>query len=999
MTTCLPCKSNKSRKDRIDTFRLSEEEENEYNKTYLLHSKEDGYVYRNDFPKLLGILGTDISKKFALKIFDVFALNQKYITLEEYLKYADIYHHGNSQERCLTTFKLMDVNKNGKITLDYFKDYIELIVSAIGKVNPFVKQNLITENEIQMLFIKISQNNSFFTFEQFSDIFFNKPEIISWIDYFKNNENDISILIDKVIKTILKILLKFFNNVKVINNEFESIFDFNSQEKKSKLLEMLQKIEEEVNKYSKTIENLREGFIENSSFMGTRNVFNSIKSAFLNGVGNNYTNNKNDNNINFNNTKEINIKLSNNNKEKEDKNKKIDNTEKFEEKIQPNKLLMCIEDNKTNENLYTQENATTELFTEYDDAINEQKINSNKIIQDFYETHNSIDNINQSKFLVNKNINRDIANTNEDTNISNSDLFSMKLLKRKNKLKGIKNTNDDFSLTQYSFSLDKNSNKVMNEENTYNYFAKFFNNLTDTCIHALNWVNICYSWIQHKKLREFLKIEKDKNEYNIWQLQRKKEFDKNIDIPKNIFHSFNENNLNTKNLEKSSIYRNGNSYNSINNSLKTTDVNFKLLIKVIMGIQIACRNSNNINLPKDQLKLDDLSNFLKKNEYKIENFDNKKDENYFISEWAPEIFDNIRKLYGISKDSYVRSISPQEFITEMMISSTTKIEQLVSTGKSGSMFYYTKDGKFIIKTISKSEYDFLKTILPDYFLYIINNESTLVPKFYGCYELIIKKNNSNNKLYFVTINNLFSTNEIHLRYDLKGSTISRKVLPLNHEILEGEKYSISLKDLDFKDNTKFLYFGENKNLILDQISKDIKFLESKNIIDYSLLVGIQYSNDKIEKNNDNQEIKGANNLNKSFNHEINLKENLTSNKNLKNDILINIDEYINKSFINSSMNYFEEEFQSKYSQESTTQYYIQNKIKNSTAIGIKCGNTSSNGNEIYYVGIIDILTEFKSTKTIEYLFKSMLYCSQEMSCVPPNKYKKRFFEYISNIMK
>jgi 1-phosphatidylinositol-4-phosphate 5-kinase len=64
----------------------------------------------------------------------------------------------------------------------------------------------------------------------------------------------------------------------------------------------------------------------------------------------------------------------------------------------------------------------------------------------------------------------------------------------------------------------------------------------------------------------------------------------------------------------------------------------------------------------------------------------------------------------------------------MMISSKTIIEELCSTGKSGSMFYYTKNGNFIIKTISKIEYEYMKKILPDYFNYMINNKNSLLPK-------------------------------------------------------------------------------------------------------------------------------------------------------------------------------------------------------------------------------------------------------------------------------
>ena len=67
-------------------------------------------------------------------------------------------------------------------------------------------------------------------------------------------------------------------------------------------------------------------------------------------------------------------------------------------------------------------------------------------------------------------------------------------------------------------------------------------------------------------------------------------------------------------------------------------------------------------------------------------------------------------------------------ITEIMISYTSNIEQLCSTGKSGSLFYYTRDTKFILKTISLSEYECMKRILPNYFKFLQQNKNTLLPK-------------------------------------------------------------------------------------------------------------------------------------------------------------------------------------------------------------------------------------------------------------------------------
>ena len=60
----------------------------------------------------------------------------------------------------------------------------------------------------------------------------------------------------------------------------------------------------------------------------------------------------------------------------------------------------------------------------------------------------------------------------------------------------------------------------------------------------------------------------------------------------------------------------------------------------------------------------------------------------------------------------------------MIISNTTSIEELFNTGSSGSLFYYTKDGKLILKTISKSEYVTLKRILPKYYDHLVKYKNT-----------------------------------------------------------------------------------------------------------------------------------------------------------------------------------------------------------------------------------------------------------------------------------
>jgi 1-phosphatidylinositol-4-phosphate 5-kinase len=104
---------------------------------------------------------------------------------------------------------------------------------------------------------------------------------------------------------------------------------------------------------------------------------------------------------------------------------------------------------------------------------------------------------------------------------------------------------------------------------------------------------------------------------------------------------------------------------------------------------------------------------------------------------------------------------------------------LTSQGKSGSFFYYTADGKYMLKTISYREYKFLRTLLEDYYYYIKQNPDTLITKFFGLHKLI-EKNEKGNEIcrsYFVIMANVFNTREkIVERYDIKGSWLGRETL-------------------------------------------------------------------------------------------------------------------------------------------------------------------------------------------------------------------------------
>ena len=61
------------------------------------------------------------------------------------------------------------------------------------------------------------------------------------------------------------------------------------------------------------------------------------------------------------------------------------------------------------------------------------------------------------------------------------------------------------------------------------------------------------------------------------------------------------------------------------------------------------------------------------------------------------------------------------------------------------------------------------------------------------------------------------------------------------------------------------------------------------------------------------------------------------------------------------------------------------------------GLASQDRREVYYVGIIDLLTAYNIKKKTEYTVKSLYYRTGKVSCVPPEDYKERFVQFIEHI--
>lgn len=113
---------------------------------------------------------------------------------------------------------------------------------------------------------------------------------------------------------------------------------------------------------------------------------------------------------------------------------------------------------------------------------------------------------------------------------------------------------------------------------------------------------------------------------------------------------------------------------------------------------------------------------------------NRKIENvkasYCFFDFAPAIFLKIREANGIKNEEYLKSIGPEKVLSNLIKGNINTLSELFSTGKSGSFFYFTPDGKYTIKTIHKKEFAIFRSILKNYQEHLEKNPLSFINKYY-----------------------------------------------------------------------------------------------------------------------------------------------------------------------------------------------------------------------------------------------------------------------------
>lgn len=349
-----------------------------------------------------------------------------------------------------------------------------------------------------------------------------------------------------------------------------------------------------------------------------------------------------------------------------------------------------------------------------------------------------------------------------------------------------------------------------------------------------------------------------------------------------------------------------------------------------------------------------------------------------FKDYAPWVFRHLRAHFKLDPADYLMSLTSKYILSE-----------LGSPGKSGSFFYFSRDYKYIIKTIHHAEHKLLRRILKDYYNHVEANPNTLLSQFYGLHRVKIPYGR---KIHFVVMNNLFPPHrDIHQTFDLKGSTIGRD---FREEDLEKNPRA-TLKDLNWLRRNYHLEFGpDKKHVFLDQMQNDVHLLQKLKIMDYSMLVGIHDLEKGNQENVRDKTLRVFQPGGDTSTDELAPTSTILSRTPSKLE---------NARKAHELRKIIKHEKPVPMGQTTRMPELEENPTKREFTFYSDDGGfratheDNSPGEEIYYLGIIDLLTHYGTVKRLENFWKGLSQDKQQISPIPPVPYGDRFIKFVKGI--
>ncbi|RWR76209.1 1-phosphatidylinositol-3-phosphate 5-kinase FAB1B [Cinnamomum micranthum f. kanehirae] len=200
---------------------------------------------------------------------------------------------------------------------------------------------------------------------------------------------------------------------------------------------------------------------------------------------------------------------------------------------------------------------------------------------------------------------------------------------------------------------------------------------------------------------------------------------------------------------------------------------------------------------------------------------------YTVTCYYAKHFDALRRASCPSELDFVRSLSRCK-------------KWGAQGGKSNVFFAKTLDDRFIIKQVTKTELESFVKFAPAYFNYLSDSIDTRSPtclaKILGIYQVTSKhlKGGKESRMNLLVMENLLFGRNIRRLYDLKGSSRSR----YNPDSSGSNKVLLDQNLIEAMPTSPIFVGNKAKRLLERAVWNDTSFLASIDVMDYSLLVGV-----------------------------------------------------------------------------------------------------------------------------------------------------------------
>eukprot|EP00796_Vickermania_ingenoplastis_P005000 gene5000-3595_t len=337
-----------------------------------------------------------------------------------------------------------------------------------------------------------------------------------------------------------------------------------------------------------------------------------------------------------------------------------------------------------------------------------------------------------------------------------------------------------------------------------------------------------------------------------------------------------------------------------------------------------------------------------------------------VTNYAGSVFRSIRELSGVTENAFAREWD------------LSTVEMRLGAGRSNALFFPSVGRVFLCKTIALHEVEVLLKILPSYTKHLLRHPGSFLTRFF----LLMKVEVEEEAGYITCFHDVCAkATRIHEKWDIKGrmpkpgkylfdpSESPNDGLPRVRSLFGGEESPEpdaeeeiqsplgSVGDLgntqtmhgatvtvrkDKELNRLFWLKPAVRTAVLEQLHADYEYLGSIGLMDYSLFIAVSHSNDLFA---------GQLSTIRRFHDPGQGVEERTGGR----------------------------EGERRCASPGVREQ----------AINFSDGIPSFRSQELYYIGIIDMLTEYTYKKKIANFCKSFLWREETLSTIPPLPYKER----------